>query len=1161
MKNLFGSIFSISVCCLSIFLSLGSCNEKTKEEISYGEFMNPPESVSIYAWWHWLDNAITKEGITRDLEAMKQQGIAGATILNIGLFGERDMGVPQVIFGTDQWYDMFKWALQEANRVGITIGAHNCDGWSTCGGPWITPEMSMKQFIWSKTYIDGGHQVAVQLAKPAGFNDYYKDAAVIAYPAKDSPNSYQLSKPQVKINDTINGGILIDGNPFSNINLRNDAHIDIRFEQLFTAQKIAIHLRMASSWESLKNIRSFFELQISKDGKYYSHVADLEIKGVNETVVIEIPETQSAYFRIKLKKQSEIPYYTSINLSEVELLKKEENPLYSPSYKYHLEKIVSTRPEEIRDIFVPELSTELTIPVVSDGVIDLSGNMDTKGQLNWDAPEGKWIVVRFGYTSTGVVNGPATNAGRGLECDKMDTTALNLHFRSFPEKLITEAGNYAGNTFKYLFIDSWECNYQNWTQNFPYEFEQRRGYSIIPWIPVLCGETENSSEETEAFLHDFRKTIADLIEEYYYNHFAELCHREGMDLHAEVIYGGVHYPPLDILRSNRYIDVPMWEFWTNQDNDGFVHYMPVQNAGFDKPMYASVVYDKPVVPSEAYTGYAHYSESPWDLKLYGDRAYCSGINRMVLHSYVHQPTERKPGMTLGPFASHFNRHNNWWEHVSEWFTYQARIQYILQKGQVVADILYFIGDQLPEYQKENDLYTIPSGYNIQLCNMDVLLNRSEVVNGLIRLENGLNYSILLLPDNDQMEYPTLQRIATLIQDGATVVGPKPVSSYSLKDRDQNDISLEKLADEIWGEIDGKTVTENKYGKGKVIWGKQIEDILEEMDILPDLEVIKSDPVNLLFIHKKVDNDDIYFVVNQEDKPVHTECLFRITGKLPEIWNPQYGNTYRQLVYTKEEGRIRIPVDFQSRGSLFIVFSDEDVKEHIVAVQRDGVQIFPVLQNADMNIYFPEIKFDNNKVSITSDFAGEYTLTSNQGKDYSVTSSGNDIFEITDFKGEISFESATGTPGPVKISDFQFWTGFDNPDVKYYSGKAKYTIPFALPKDFLSGEDSLELSLGMLKATGEVILNSKKLGYAWMPGQVFKISGLLLQGENTLEIIVANVYRNRLIGDLIQYGEIKNLWTTSPVKEFLNKDMKLQESGVAGPVTIAKIKTTYITLED
>lgn len=1161
MKNLFGSIFSISVCCLSIFLILGSCNEKTKEEINYGEFMNPPESASIYTWWHWLDNAITKEGITRDLEAMKQQGITGATILNVGLFGEKDMGVPQIIFGTDQWYDMFKWALQEANRLGITIGAHNCDGWSTSGGPWITPDMSMKQFVWSKTYIEGGHPVTVTLARPNGFMNYYNDASVIAYPVKDSPNSFQLARPQVKINDTINGGVLIDGNPFSNIDLRSDPNVDIVFKEMFTAQKIAVHLRMASSWESMKNIRSWFELQISKDGRHFTHVADLEIKGVNETVSIEIPETGSKYFRIKLKKQSAIPFYSNINLSEIELLKKEEYPLYSPSYKYHLEKIVSTRPEDVSDIFASEFLTDLQTPVPSAGVIDLSGNMDINGMLKWDAPEGKWIVIRFGYTSTGVVNGPATKAGTGLECDKMDTSALNFHFKNFPEKLIREAGNYAGNTFKYLFIDSWECNYQNWTQNFPREFELRRGYSMIPWIPVLCGETENSTDETEAFLHDFRKTIADLIEENYFKHFTELCHREGMDLHAEVIYGGVHYPPLDILRSNSYIDVPMWEFWTNQDEDGFVHYMPVQNVSFDKPMYASVVYDKPVVPSEAYTGYAHYSESPWDLKLYGDRAYCSGINRMVLHSYVHQPTERKPGMTLGPFASHFNRHNNWWAQVSEWFDYQARIQYILQKGQVISDILYFIGDQLPEYQKNNDLYSVPYGYNMQLCNLDILLNRAEVINGMIRLENGLGYPILLLPDNDQMEYSTLKRIATLIQDGATVVGPKPINVLSYMDREQNNNELKKLADEIWGEIDGKVITENNWGKGKVIWGKRLENILEEMNIQPDLEVIKNDSVNLLFIHKKVDSRDVYFVVNQEDKSVHAECLFRITGKSPEIWNPQYGTTCRKAVYKEDEGRIRVPLDFQPKESLFVVFSDEDSKEHIVAVQRDGVQIFPVVQKADVNVYFPEIKLTDKMVYIISDFPGEYTLTSNLGGNYSVTMTGNDIFEIKDFKGDISFESVSGTPGPVEISDFQFWTGFDNPDIKYYSGKGKYTVHFTLPEEFSTRDDSLELSLGMLKSTGEIILNGKKLGYAWMPGQVFKISGLLLPGENTLEANVANVYRNRLIGDLIQYGEIKSLWTTSPVENFLNRDMKIQESGIAGPVTITKIRTTNFTLED
>jgi hypothetical protein len=1139
---------------------LNSCSRKTNEVLSTEEFLNPPESVGIYAWWHWLDNAITKEGITRDLEAMKQQGITGATILNIGLFDEKDLGVPQVIFGSDQWFDMFKWAVTEASRLGLTLGAHNCDGWSTSGGPWITPEMSMKQYMWSKTYVQGGQSVTAILPRPNGLRDYYQDAAVIAYPTRDSPNSFQLVKPEVTINNSIDAAILYDGNPFSSVDLGNDSYVDIRFEEPFTAQKIAIHLRMASSWQSMKDIISLFELQSSQDDRYYKTVKNFELKGINETVTIEIPETQSRHFRLKLRQQSEIPYYTRINLSEIELLKKTERPLYSSAYKYHLEKTVSTRPEEVGDIFVTESLTDDAVPVRSSEVIDVTENMDRNGQLNWDAPEGNWVVVRFGYTTTGSQNGPSTTAGRGLECDKMDTSALNLHFRNFPEKLIREAGNNAGNTFKYIFIDSWECNFQNWTHHLPDEFLQRRGYDLKQWIPALIGEIENNTEETEAFLQDFRKTIADLIEENYFRHFTELCHREGMDLHAEVIYGGVHYPPLDILRSNSYIDVPMWEFWTNQDEDGFVHYMPVENVTFDKPMYASVVYDKPIIPSEAYTGFAHYSESPWDLKLYGDRAYCSGINRMVLHSYVHQPAEKKPGVTLGPFASHFNRHNNWWEHVSEWFTYQARVQYILQQGQVISDILYFIGDGQPEYQKNNDLYTVPYGYNMQLCNLDILLNRCEVVNGMIKLENGLSYKVLLLPDNDKMEYPTLQRIAALIQKGATIVGPKPFGVLSFKDREENNIALSKLADEVWGKIDGKTVTENKYGKGKVIWGKPVGEILEDMNLRPDLEVMKNGSVNLLFIHKRLDEQDAYFVVNQEDRPVHAECIFRIEGKIPEIWNPQYGTVSRPAVFRKENAAIRVPLNFKARESLFIVFTEGEINENIVAVSVGETQIFPVLKNPEEEIYFPEIRFDEGVVSVLSDQAGEFKLTSNPGKEYSVTTTGKEIFEITDFKGNITFESADGKPGPVEISSFQYWTGSENPDIRYYSGKGKYTVQFTIPDEFINGDGTFEFSTGMLKSTGEIQLNGQKLGYAWMPGQVFSVNGLLKPGQNTLEINVANVYRNRLIGDLVQYGEVRNLWTTSPVTDFLNKDMKVQEAGVAGPVTITRITTIFITLD-
>jgi hypothetical protein len=1157
MKPLFKTSLLISACCLFIFLTMNSCRDKIKDEISHVEFMNPPESSRIYTWWHWMDNAITKEGITRDLEAMKAQGIAGATILNVGLFGERDMGVPQVIFGTEEWYDMFKWAVQEANRLGIEIGTHNCDGWSTSGGPWITPEMSMKQYIWSKTYIKGGQPIDTAIAEPSGMMDYYEDAAVIAYPAEDVPNSFQLFNPQIRINDTIDGKILFDGNPFSHVMMGNNLSIDISFKQAFVAEQIAVHLRMASSWGSLKDIRCLFEIKASEDGKHYEHVSDLETNGVNKNIITEIPQTRAKNFRIELKKHSEMPYYTRISLSEIELLKKQEKPLYSPSFMYHLEKTASTRPVELKDIFVSDSVSDKAVPVESASVIDLSENLNAYGHLKWDAPEGNWIIIRFGYTTTGVQNAPATNAGRGLECDKMDTAALNLHFNSYPEKLIKAAGSDAGNTFKYLFIDSWECNFQNWTEKFPEEFAKRRGYSLIPWIPVLCGEMENNTVETEAFLHDFRKTIAELIEQNYYKHFSELCHQEGMDLHAEVIYGGVHYPPLDILRSNSHVDFPMWEFWTEQDKEGFVHYIPVQHTSFDKPMFASVVYDKPVVPSEAYTGFAHYSESPWDLKLFGDRAYCSGVNRMVLHSYVHQPTERKPGMTLGQFASHFNRHNLWWPHVSDWFTYQARIQYVLQKGRVVSDILYFIGDLLPEYQKYNDLYILPYGHHFQLCNTDILMNHTEIEDGRIKLKNGPVYQILLLPDNNLMEYSTLQRIATLIENGATVIGPKPSGVLSNKDRDHNNSELEKLANEIWGDIDGKINTEHAYGKGKVIWGESLKDILYNRNIQPDFECVKEDSVNLLFIHKKIGDKDIYFIVNQEDKAIQAECIFRVSGKSPEIWNPQYGISSSRAVYLEEEGRIRMPVRFKPKESLFFVFTESIPEEHIIAVQLDGKQIFPLQQTADASLYIPEVTYEGGNIRILSDLPGEYTFQSNLGREYRVSTEGNEEYEIKDFAGMICFENDSGSIKPAGISDFKYWSEFEDPDIKYYSGMARYHIDFSLPEGFVNEEDSFILSVGGIKATGDVVLNGSKLGYVWMPGQQLDISGLLTQGGNELEVTVANVYRNRLIGDLVQFDEIKSLWTTSPVRQFLNKDMPLQESGIAGPIIITKIKPVNI----
>ncbi|MBS0000225.1 MAG: hypothetical protein KFF73_14690, partial [Cyclobacteriaceae bacterium] len=670
-----------------------SCNERSLQEIEPSGFTSPPDSVRIYAWWHWMVNAISREGITRDLEAMKEQGIAGATILNVGdIMEEKDYGVPQVIFGSDEWFGMFHWALQEAERLGITIGAHNCDGWSTSGGPWITPETSMKSIIWSKSILQGSKPVDTLLLKPSGRMDYYEDVAVIAYRITGTPNSFQQENPHISLND-MEVRSLYDGSPVSGIEIQKNENVLIEFSSPFPAGKLLIHPRVVFSWSEVENIGCDFSLSASDDGKNFRPVVSFRTTGVNKNQEVSIPHTEARFYSLKFENSSE----SSIEITELELLGSNENPLYNPAIAHHMDKIVSSKPIGGSSMF--ETSGGEGIRILDrNEIMDVTDHLSAEGRFTWEPPDGTWEVIRFGYTTTGAMNLPPTEAGRGLECDKMDTAALNLHFNSFPAKLIETAGSLTENTFRYLFIDSWECGYQNWTKNFPSEFERRRGYSILPWIPVLSGEIIENNQVTEAFLHDFRLTIGELIEAYYYQHFARLCKANGLEFHAEVIYGGENYPPLKVLRSNQYVDLPMFEFWTNPDANGMVRNNPVENTGYVTSAEAGQLYGKKIIPAEAYTGYAYYSEAPWDLKPFGDRAFCRGINRMVLHSYVHQPTEKKPGMTLGWFANHFNRHNTWWPHLEGWTTFQARVQYLLQQGIPVSDILYLEGDRMPQYQ-------------------------------------------------------------------------------------------------------------------------------------------------------------------------------------------------------------------------------------------------------------------------------------------------------------------------------------------------------------------------------------------------------------------------------------------------------------------------------
>ncbi len=1056
--------------------------------IDSNNFKNPSEKTKVHAWWHWMDGNVTKEGITKDLESMAKQGIGQVTILNIGYLKNKEIGVKRVAFNSPEWYDHFVWALHEAARLGITVGAHNCDGWSTSGGPWINEENSMKEFTWTKTYLKGGKNYKVKLAKPASRNDFYRDVALVAYKVKTKSHVASKKTTVYKHNDKTIGGILNDGSSISSITLNENDKIYVDFVKVAQPDRIVILPRTTFSWSDTENVKSTFILSVSNDGKNYTELKKIEVIGINQPVYNDIPPSKAKYYRLELidlEKSNQSAY----KISEIELLEENQQALCASETPYLLAKSVAVRASSQKSFDVPNRSDAITAIQPNDVVL-LTGKMTLDGTLKWKAPKGDWCVLRFGYTTTGIQNSPSTPEGLGLECDKMDTAALNVHFDGFAKKLIQHSGEHFGKTFKFLLIDSWECGYQNWTENFPAAFEKSRGYSIYSWLPALCGETVGSGAQTEAFLYDFRKTVGEMIEENYYGHFSKLCHRNGLEMHAEAIYGESNYPPIDVLKANKHTDMPMFEFWWEIDNDGLPKYKP--SFPYEIwPAAAATFYNKPVIGAEAYTGMASYSESPADIKLFGDKAFCSGINQMILHSYVHQPVDKMPGVTLGIFSSHFNRNNPYWEQASEWMKYQQRIQAVLQEGQIASNILYYIGDKLPQYTDYNMLHSIPFGYRAIACNLDILQNNIKIIGNKLVTDKGLEYPLLVLPNTDKMEFTTLKLIASLVEQGAVVLGPKPVSQLSLQASLTQKEEFEALANKLW-----KNEKETNFGKGKVLTNMTIPQAIELLKLTPDLAINTTDSLHLMYIRKKQGETDAYFIFNQRDTTFTAECKFGVGNKIPRLMNPVNGAVSVPEKFNFENGCVSFPITFKPRES------------YIVA-------------------------FDKNFEPIT------------------VSALKTETYTVSDLEATLTFKPAYDKKiEPLTVKSLQSLTSFENPDIKYFAGEVQYTIKFSLPEKFATAKDSFELDLGKFAATAEVLLNGKNLGIIWFPGTKLPVKNTI-QKDNVLEVRLKTVFRNRIIGDFIEHNEFKNGWTTTPMSLYLGKDKPLIATGLSGPISIIK----------
>jgi hypothetical protein len=839
-------------------------------------FTTPPDSARPRTFWFWMNGNVSADGITRDLEAMKHAGVGGffaydgSTYLPAGPAG----------YLNPHWRSLMTHALREADRLGLDAGMQNGPGWSSSGGPWITPERSMQQLVWTETTVTGGRLVEVDLPRPHANRDYYADALVVAFPAQPGETTRyeddlaRLTRPD---GTALPAAALSDGLPATAIEFAEGEPLTLEFTR-------PLILHGASAWAATTGRFATLRVEASTDGTTYAPlttIANPPRQGIAGPSVRALAAPVTARFlRLTPNRAGSVG----------ELVFHRTPRIHDWAAKANFDYRVTG---QLR------LPAEPTPGIATATVRDLS-TFVRDGHLRWDAPPGAWTILRVGHTTTGKENVAASAAGRGLECDKLDPAGIELHFDTVIRRVIADAAAAGTGALRSLEIDSYEAGMQNWTRNFPAEFERRAGYPLLHYLPALFGRIVGDAQVSERFLHDFRRVQADMMAENYYGRAQELAREHGLTFYVEG-YGPGNF---DELRVSGLPDVPMTEFWTRTP---WTPNRPVKMV-----TSAAHIYGKPVVAAEAFTGEfrtSRWLEYPYALKILGDDMMAAGVNQFYFHRYAHQPhPDAAPGMTMGPYGSHLERTNTWYEQAGEWTRYLARTQQVLRQGTFVADVLYFTGDRAPD-PSQMAMPVLPSGYTYDLVNTDVLLNRMRIENGDYVLPEGNRYRLLVLPPDLTAMSPELAaRLCEFVEAGATLVGPRPSFSPTLRGYPASEQAMLEDVAAIW--------------QSPRVWpSPDISVALARANIQPDFFFESPLPDTALsWQHRRLADGDLYFVSNRQRRVEDGLASFRgMAGRQPEIWRADTGERHEAAIFATRADRADVPLRLEPGESVFVLF--------------------------------------------------------------------------------------------------------------------------------------------------------------------------------------------------------------------------------------------------
>jgi (4-O-methyl)-D-glucuronate---lignin esterase len=1116
-------------------------------------FRHPPEAARPWVYWYWVNAAVSRAGITADLEAMKREGIGGAYLMPVGGVAQPPLLEPPVPQLSPAWWAMVRFAMQEADRVGIKLAMHACDGFTVAGGPWITPALSMQKVVWTRTEVDGGRPVDVALARPEAVDGYYRDIAVLAFPAPPGEGiSTRTVTPTVttslpSVGAEILGRLPAGGSPRPLVSKR-PCWIQYAFAAPFTCRAVTIRVPPTTGIQTNTYFANRLTIAVSDDGVHFREIGRLVSPRHGwqdgDATTHAIPAVTARYFRFGYDPAGAEPGAEDLDSAKWEpVLRLTGLELSSAA---HIDGFEGKAAECWRvgaRTTVAEAPGADCVPLAQ--IQNLTDRLDAAGRLVWTPPPGRWTVLRIGHTSTGSTN-YAGGAAVGLECDKFNPAAARLQFDHWFGAAIREVGpELAGRVLKVFHVDSWEAGSQNWSPVFRAEFIRRRGYDPVPYLPAMAGVPVQSADVSERFLHDLRQTIAELVVDNFFRPMADLAHAHGCVFSAECVAATM---VSDDLRQDDVVDLPMGEFWLRSPTHDKLNDILDAVSG-------AHIYGKPIAQAEAFTELQlEWDEQPALLKPLADRNFTFGINRFVFHVFVENPwPDRRPGLTLGHVGTFFQRNQTWRRPGRAWVDYVRRCQALLQTGRPVADVAVFTGEELPSRAvlPERLLGTLPGifgpavaareaarlanrgepqdflpdrvehsanltdpadwvdplhGYAYDSINRDALLRLATVRDGRIVLPGGASYGLLVLPaarplapDPELMSPELAARLRELVAAGATVLlCVRPDQSPSLQGYPACDAAVQRDAAALWPDAPpAGGLAERRVGRGRVIAGPYREATFDALGLPPDCEVTDADGRHaggIGWIHRTASGLDLYFLSNQRATARAITVSLRITGRVPELWDAVTGDRRRAGEWRVEQGRTVLPLHLDPNGSIFVVLREP------TAGTGDA---------AGANWPAPKL---------VQELHGPW---------------------------QVAFDPKNGgPPGAVAFERLEDWTQRPEPGIRYYSGTADYALSFdwrpAAPKP-----RRVWLDLGRVENLAAVSVNGVPCGVAWTAPWRVDITAALRPGTNTLRIAVTNTWANRLIGDQALPEAQRLTWTTAP----FHPRARLLPAGLLGPVTI------------